>query len=153
MTTISAEGLALIKRFEGLRLEAYLCPAGKWTLGYGHTGGVSEGMKITEEQAEELLKKDLAHFEKGVAAMLDGQFVANENEFSALVSLAFNIGLDALKGSSVMTFLRIHGDRKLAARAFLLWNKATVNGKKVTVPGLTRRREAERALFLKPVAP
>jgi lysozyme len=140
---INAKGLELIKSFEGLRLEAYKCPANVWTVGYGSTGPhVKPGLVITPGEAERLLMNDLSRFEAGVAAMVTGA-PTSEDEFAALVALSFNIGLNALARSTV---LRRHkqGNKVGAANAFLMWNKA---GGRV-LPGLVRRREAERELYL-----
>ncbi|MEM8986465.1 MAG: lysozyme [Pseudomonadota bacterium] len=146
------EGVNLIKTFEGLELEAYEDIAGILTIGYGHTSvagppRVEEGMRIDEPEAEAILRKDLKKFERGVeqAVKVD----VNPNEFSALVSFAFNVGLGALKSSTALKRLN-KGERLGAADALMWWNKATVNGRKQEVAGLTRRRAAERALFLKP---
>lgn len=84
-------GLSLIKQFEGCRLTAYKCPAGVWTIGYGHTAGVKQGQKITQEQADGLLTEDLQKYEKKVDKY-DGRYWWNQNEFDALVSFAFNVG-------------------------------------------------------------
>lgn len=139
---IGAEGLALIKSFEGQRLTAYKCPAGVWTIGYGSTGShVRPGMTISEAEAEALLRQDLARFENTVAAAVPK---ATQNQFDAMVSLAFNIGTAAFAQSTVARRAKA-GDHKGAATAFALWNKA---GGKV-LPGLTRRRAAESALYLK----
>lgn len=140
--SINREGLELVKQFEGCKLKAYVCPAGILTIGYGSTGKhVKPGMVITQDQAEELLRSDLRRFEDAVAAAAPK---ATDNQFSAMVSLAFNIGIGALQRSTV---LRRHlaGDHAGAADAFLMWNKA---GGKV-LAGLTRRREAEAALYRK----
>ncbi len=139
---INKEGLELIKSFEGLRLKSYRCSANVITIGWGSTGPhVKEGMTITKDQAEELLRSDLRRFEDAVAAAAPK---ATDNQFSAMVSLAFNIGIGALQRSTV---LRRHlaGDHAGAADAFLMWNKA---GGRV-LAGLTRRREAEAALYRK----
>jgi GH24 family phage-related lysozyme (muramidase) len=148
---VSAEGRALIQQFEGLSLTAYVCPAGKWTIGYGHTDGVQPGDKITKAHADALLKADLVAFGSGVADAL-GACEASQHEFDAMVSLAFNVGLTGFRGSTV---LRLHrqDDQQSAARAFGMWNKAKVNGKLQEVPGLTRRRAAETAFYLTPDAP
>ncbi len=137
---IGPKGLALIKRFEGLRLKAYRCPADVPTIGYGSTGPhVRMGMAITEEEAEKLLQDDLRRFETGVAEM-GGEMTPGQ--FSALVALSFNVGLAALSNS---TLLRKHlsGDHQGAADQFLRWNRA---GGRV-LPGLVTRRAAEAALF------
>lgn len=139
---INAEGLDLIKEFEGLRLKAYLCPANVWTIGYGSTGAhVKPGMVITEAEAERLLREDLARFERAVAKACP---VATDNQFAAIVSLAFNVGEAAIAKS---TLVRKHtaGDYAGAALEFPRWNKA---GGKV-LAGLTRRRGREQALYRK----
>lgn len=148
---VSTQGRALIASFEGLRLDAYQCPAGAWTIGYGHTGNVKPGDRITAAEADAILAGDLQSFEHMVSAELAG-VETNQSEFDALVSLAFNIGIGGFRQSTV---LRLHkaDDRAGAARAFSMWNKATVNGKLVELPGLTRRRAEEAALYLKPIMP
>lgn len=145
---INEKGVALIIEFEGFRSEAYLCPAGVWTIGYGSTKGVKQGDRITMYDAKERLKRELAEYEQGVLSALTVQ--PNENEFSACVVLAYNIGVAGFKNSSVVK-AHNRGDKEAAARAFNLWNKATVGGVKKTLPGLTRRRMAEANLYLTPV--
>lgn len=138
---ISSRGLGLIKQFEGLKLTAYRCPAGVPTVGYGHTGpDVKMGMTITEPQADALLRQDVAKFERGVEKLAPK---TTQGQFDALVSFAFNLGLKALEGS---TLLRLHkaGDYQAAAPQFLRWNRA---GGRI-LPGLTRRRAQERGLYL-----
>jgi lysozyme len=145
---INDAGLALVKSFEGLRLEAYRCPAGVLTIGYGSTGPhVREGMTITPGEAERYLMLDLRRFETGVEDLV-GE--ATDNQFSAMVSLAYNIGfgdpdrdIPGFKGSTV---LKRHLLKNYvgAGNAFLMWKKA--NGR--VLPGLIRRREAERKLYL-----
>lgn len=140
---VNHAGIALIKRFEGLSLRSYKCPAGIWTQGFGHTGpDVEPGEVINEREAEQLLKGDLLQFEHGVEVALDGAPVT-ENEFSAMVSLAFNIGLANFKKSSVLRFHK-QGKKILAANAFLFWIKA--KGKPLN--GLIKRRNAERSLYV-----
>lgn len=137
---IGPRALALIKSSEGLRLKAYRCPAGIATIGYGSTGPhVAMGMTITEPEAETLLREDLERFEKGVAAVA-GEMTPGQ--FGSMVSLAFNIGLGAFGGSSVLRKHRA-GDFAGAADAFRLWNKG---GGRV-LPGLVKRRAAEAALY------
>lgn len=140
---INDAGLALVKQFEGMRLEAYRCPAGILTIGYGSTGPhVREGMTITPGEAERYLMLDLRRFETGVEAMTD-MVPTNDNQFSAMVALAFNIGLGAFAGSTV---LKRHKAKNYAGagNAFLLWVKAGGT----TLKGLIKRREAERKLYL-----
>ena len=139
---ISNEGINLIKQFEGCVLSAYKCPAGFWTIGYGHTKNVKQGMKITKEQATNLLKDDLKTYENYVNKYVKVKL--NQNQFDALVSFAFNCGGGALKSSTLLKKLN-KGDYEGAANELLRWNKA--NGK--VLAGLTRRRKAEKALFLK----
>ena len=139
---INEEGLKLLKKFEGCKLKTYRCVAGVLTIGYGHTGkDVTEGMTITKKEAEDLLVKDLERFEAGVKDLV--KVSISENQFSALVSFAYNIGLNALSGSTLMKKLNA-GDVMGAADQFERWNKA--GGKEVQ--GLTNRRLAERDLFL-----
>lgn len=147
---INPEGLALIKEQEGLRLAAYQDQAGIWTIGYGHTGkDVWPGLSISQAQADELLARDIARTEDAVTAAVSDLDGVGRNEFSAMVSLAFNIGIPAFRGSSVLRLYRAR-DEAAAARAFMLWVKVTGSaGKKIVSKGLTRRRAAEMALFLK----
>ncbi|OHX10516.1 muraminidase [Chromobacterium sphagni] len=137
----NAQGLVLIKQFEGLRLTAYQDVVGVWTIGYGHTGtDVRAGLTITNDQAEQLLRQDLARFESGI-----GRLVAvplNGNQFSALVSFSYNLGLANLQGSTLLRKLNA-GDYAGAAGQFPRWNRA--GGQ--MLPGLTRRRLAEQSLF------
>jgi lysozyme len=149
MMKVSPAGRDLIAEFEGLRLEAYLCPAGVWTIGYGHTKGVKPGDRLdSPTHAKVLLDEDLAAWAADVEQAIGGANTS-QHEFDAMVSLAFNVGVAGFKGSTV---LRLHkaGDKTGAARAFGMWNKATVKGQLVEMPGLTRRRAAESALYLTP---
>ena len=137
----------LIKGFEGLRLKAYQDSVGVWTIGYGHTAmsgppAPKAGMIISSEEAEAILKDDVTDFAKGVAAVI--KVPVTDNEFGAIVSFAFNVGLGNLKASTLLKKLNA-GDKAGAANEFAKWNKA--GGKVLT--GLTRRRAAEKALFLK----
>ena len=144
--TINAAGLAIIETSEGLVLTATQDPTGVWTIGYGHTIGVVQGQQITVDQANALLAQDLAVFESGVGAVAVNP---TSNQFSAMVSLAYNIGMGGFNGSTV---LRDHnaGNFAGAADAFLMWDKAHVDGQLVVLPGLDVRRAAERALYLTP---
>lgn len=139
---ISKKGLDLIKQFEGLELKAYKDSVGVVTIGYGSTGPhVSMGMVINQEQAESLLKQDVSRFEKGVSEIV--KVPLNQNQFDALVSFSFNLGLGNLKSSTLLKKLNAK-DYQGAADEILRWNRA---GGKV-LAGLTRRRIAERDLFL-----
>lgn len=141
---LNSAGMAMLKRHEGCRLEAYLCPAGVLTIGYGHTGDVAPGHRITQHQADVLLAYDVERFEGGVAGLFLG-VPLSDNEFSALVCLAFNIGLAAL-GRSTLRRRLLAGDREAAAAQFGRWSRA--GGKRL--PGLVKRRAEERELFLTP---
>lgn len=134
-------GIDLIKKFEGCKLGAYKCPAGVWTIGYGHTEGVYQDQKITQEQADSMLKSDLEKYEKQVRQLLEVPVTANQ--ISALVSFAYNVGVGNLQKSNLLARLN-SCDYLGCADQFPRWNKA---GGKV-LDGLTKRREAERALFL-----
>lgn len=138
---ISQDGLNLIKEFEGFRADAYLCPAGVWTIGYGHTGGVAEWQSVTKQEAEEYLKSDVAFAEDVINEYVEVELT--QHQFDALVCFVFNIGANAFRESTLLRLLN-QGDSEGAAEQFLRWNKA---GGKV-LAGLTRRREAERELFL-----
>jgi len=148
---ISASGLDLIKSFEGYhralqdgRCIAYRCPAGVWTLGWGATDGVKEGMIWTRDEAEAALRRELAKFEAGVIRLTTVPL--NQNQFDALVSFTYNVGLGAFEKSTLRRKLNA-GDLRGAASAFKLWNKG---GGRV-LPGLVNRRAREATLFLTPV--
>ncbi len=147
---ISEVGIALIKRWEGLELESYQDIAGVWTIGYGHTETAGPNQKISEREAEELLKRDLEPRERAVSDLTSVSL--NQNEFDALVSFVYNVGAGAYRNSTARKRLN-RGDRVGAAEALTWFNKATVGGVLREVTGLTRRRAAERALFLTPVNP
>ena len=134
--------IPLIKEFEGCKLKAYKCPAGIWTIGYGHTDRVKEGDEITQDQADKLLASDIDLFTSGVKRLVHSDL--NPNQYGALVSFAFNLGLGNLRSSTLLKLVNA-GDFVGAGEQFLRWNKA--NGK--VLPGLTRRREAEKELFLR----
>lgn len=138
----SKKGLALIKKYEGCRLEAYKDAVGVLTIGYGHTGDIKKSQKITEEEAEELLKKDVEKFETLVNLLILNKYKFNQNEFDALVSFTYNLG-----GGNLQK-LTANGKRNKGqiADAIPLYNKA---GGKV-LSGLTKRRKEEQKLFLTP---
>jgi len=141
---MSPRGVALLRKFEGFRSKAYQDIVGVWTIGYGFTDRVRPGDTITDVDAGIRLQRELRAYEAAVWNSTGGN--VNQNQFDAMVSLAWNIGIDGFKRSTV---LRAHnrGDHEAAARAFALWNKA---GGKV-IPGLTRRRAAEAEYYLDPV--
>jgi lysozyme len=137
---IGDKGLALIKQSEGLRLDAYRDGGGVWTIGYGSTRGVTPGMVITPGEAERRLMDDLTRHD--ISPLLDGARTA-QNQFDAMTSLAFNIGLSRFGNSTVLKRHKL-GNYQAAGNAFLLWRFD--NGK--PVKGLLNRREAERMLYL-----
>ena len=163
------QAVELIKAFEGIpdgdtstvNLDAYLCPAGIWTIGWGHAlvdnGAQLKGAEnlararalypggITRSQAELLLRADLVSRAASVASQC--KVALDDNQFAALIALVFNIGGGNLAESTLMRLLNA-GDRAGAAKQFLAWDKARVNGVLQPLAGLTRRRRAERALFL-----
>ena len=141
---ISQHGISLLKEFEGLKLTAYPDPATNgepFTIGYGSTEGVYEGMTITEDEAEARLHKDVARFEDCVNGAL--QVSVTQGQFDALVSFAFNLGCANLRKSTLMRKLN-SGDAGGAAAEFAVWNRAAGR----IMAGLSRRRAAERDLFL-----
>ena len=139
--------LAFVKGWEGFEADAYQDVAGVWTIGYGHTGEFAEpGMAISEATASSLLASEVADFAEQVLGALGGAATTQE-EFEAFVSLAYNIGGAAFARSTALK-RHIAGDHEGAAEAIEWWNKATVNGRKQPFLGLTRRRAAERALYL-----
>lgn len=144
---ISSHGVDLIRRFEGLRTKAYKAHFSEkyWTIGYGHYGpDVHEGDICTEAYATRLLENDLKSFCKKVeSALTADEIEVNQNMFDALISFAYNVGVNALLSSTLWQKLK-HHDYEVAAQQFLRWNKC--NG--FELPGLTRRREAESKLFL-----
>jgi lysozyme len=143
---ISPDGLAQLKQFEGCRLKAYQDIVGIWTIGYGFTDGIHEGMIITQAQAENMLLDRLVPYEQAVQDACT--VTPTQAQFDACVCLAWNIGISAFQKSSVLKFHN-QGKFKEAANAFGLWNKA---GGKV-VAGLVRRRSAESALYLEDYGP
>ena len=171
MRKINQAGIDLIKSFEGIKdgdkltpnYDAYLCPADYWTIGYGHVvkiGGemlkgkdnaakarIAYPRGLTLAECETLLADDLARYAQAVESLV--KVKTTDNQFAALVSFAYNCGINAFAGSTLLDVLN-KGYYESAANQFLVWNKATVNGKKVVLNGLTRRRKAEKDLFLKP---
>ena len=136
----SHKGIALIKEFEGLRLKAYKCPGGVWTIGYGHTAGVQPGMVISEAQAEEYLKADLIAFDKylnGLGLALD------QNQFDALISFIYNVGTGNFSSSTLLRKVKANPLDNSIMDEFLRW----VYSKGRVLPGLQRRRLAEMKLY------
>lgn len=133
-------GLALIRQAEGLRLAAYRCPAGIWTVGYGHTHSAWPGRRISAAEADRLLAEDLFAVERDLAPLL--RVAVSDTQWSALVSFAFNVGIGALARSTLLS--RVNARDFAAVPAELMrWTK----GGGRTLPGLERRRAAEAALW------
>lgn len=135
----SKNGIDLIKRFEGCVLSAYKCPAGVWTIGYGHTTGVKPGLTITQAEADSYLRYDLERYEMFVG--YNAPKTINQNQFDALVSFAYNCGVANLK-----TLVKNRNLEQIG-KAILLYNKA--RGK--VLNGLVKRRQAEHDLFFKAI--
>jgi len=140
---ISAAGIELLKQFEGCRLTAYQDSVGVWTIGFGTTAGVKEGQTISQVKAEEYLRFDLAIFEKAVTESL--KVPVNQNQFDALVSFTYNVGVSAFRSSTLLNLINEKTDKKVVAAEFSKWVKAGNQ----TLPGLVSRRKAESELFLK----
>jgi lysozyme len=137
---ISQEGISLIKKFEGCELEAYKCAAGVWTIGYGHTKDVKEGDSILKEDAESMLMHELQEYcnDVDIAVKVD----LKQNEFDALVSWTYNLGLTNLNSSTMLRVLN-EGKHDEVPAQIKRWNKASGQVKQ----GLVRRREAEALMF------
>lgn len=136
----SDNGIELIKRFEGLRLKAYLCPAGKPTIGYGHTKDVKLGDVITEEEAEQLLREDLIAVENEINKH---NLNLNQNQFDALVSFVYNVGIGNFRSSTLLKKIKANPNDESIANEFKRWVYS--NGKRL--PGLVKRREEEAELY------
>ena len=143
---VSDKGIELIKRFEGCRLKAYPDPATgaePWTIGWGHTKGVKQGDTCTQEQADAWLREEATEYSIQVLKLVKGR--VTQNQLDALTSFAYNVGIGALAKSTLLRLLN-EGKTQEAAEQFSRWNKAA--GK--VMAGLSKRREAERRLFLEP---
>lgn len=131
---------AVIKAEEGLQLVAYKCPAGVWTAGWGHTAGVTRGMKVSVSKAEQWLHEDVSSFEQDVRRLV--RVPLSQGQFDGLVSFVFNVGAVNFADSTLLRHLNA-GDYAGAAEEFGKW----VYGGGRALPGLVRRRKKERALF------
>lgn len=139
---ISENGIELIKNFEGYKEKAYKCPAGVWTIGYGHTQGVREGDSCTQAQAKDFLLSDLKTIERVINANVKQKIT--QNQFDALCSFTYNVGISAFAHSTLLKFLN-QRNYFLAADQFDRW--VFINGK--VSNGLKNRRTKEKELFLK----
>ena len=144
-------GKKIVMDSEGLKLKPYLCPAGIPTIGWGATYGpdmnrvTMDDDSISPGVANSMFERDMRHFSDRVRNLIN--VTVTDNQFSALVSLSFNIGAGAFKRSTLLRNLNA-GDTQAAADQFRVWRKGTVGGIKVVLPGLVKRRALERALFL-----
>lgn len=149
---ISEKGIHHIKNYEGFRAKPYLCPAGYWTVGYGERISLAQVAQynlkpMTEVEATQRLLKLADKFAAGVLSLV--KVPLTQGQLDALASFAFNLGLEALKSSTLLRQLNAGTDKFLVANQFKRWNKAVVKGKgMIELPGLSKRREAERLLFL-----
>lgn len=144
LNQIGEKGLNLIKEFEGLRLVAYKCPAGVWTIGYGHTYNVKEGDIITEAQATEFLMEDISNAVDIVAgSTMDVELT--QNQFDALVSFTYNVGVKNFSDSTLLRKVKLNPNDPTITNEFKKWIYA---GKEV-LSGLVRRRKAESELYFK----
>lgn len=141
---LSKKGENLIKRYEGLRLNAYICPAGVPSIGYGHTKNVRIGDVITEEQANQFFVEDALEVSNLVYRLLKKK--PTQGQFDAMVSLAYNIGIHNFEFSKVLEFFNL-GDIEGAANNFQWWRRVGGHDGKI-VEGLVERRQAEKELFL-----
>ena len=132
--------ILLIKSFEQLRLNSYLCPAGVWTIGYGHTDGVNQGMLITEKTADGFLKQDIRNAEHCINQM---DVDLTQEQFDALVSFVFNVGVQAFNTSTLKKKILKNPNGPSIADEFRRWVYA---GNKM-LPGLIKRREQEIKLY------
>lgn len=143
---VNEAGRALVREYEGFRAEAYLCPAGVWTIGYGHTAGVKRGDRVTQEQAEALLTRDLSL----AAAVVERLITAplSDNQLAALASFVFNLGHGALAASTLRKRLNA-GDYASVPEELAKWvmAKDPATGLRRRLPGLVKRRAAEAALW------
>ena len=139
--------LELIKKYEGCKLKAYKCPAGVWTIGYGHTYNVKKNDVITQEQADAFLKEEVLRL---VNFLNSFKLRLNPNQMKALVSFIYNIGQGAFLHSTLFKYLRVDNYDNRIYNEFLRWTKATVNGEKVDLPGLIKRRKEEADLYNTP---
>ncbi|MBQ0113427.1 MAG: lysozyme [Bacteroidales bacterium] len=138
--TINSKGIALIKSFESCKLKAYRCPAGVWTIGYGHTKGVKEGMVISQEDAEKFFDEDIKDFEKQLNSL---QLAINQNQYDALMSFIYNVGVARLAKSTLLKKVKANpGDASIRQE----FNKWVYSGAH-KLPGLQRRRAAEADLY------
>jgi len=141
----SERGKDFIKSFESCKLSAYKCSAGIPTIGYGHTKGVTMGMTITQDEAEEMFDKDVSQFDLNLSKIVTKPL--KQNQWDALISFSFNLGTGSLLNSTLFKKLKADPEDPTIPDEFLKWDKARVNGELVALKGLTRRRVAEAMIY------
>ena len=141
---VSKTMIDALKGFEGFRETAYRCPAGVWTIGYGHVDGVSRGDRVTREEAERLLRRELAKYEAFVERL---GVTTQQHKFDALVDFSFNLGCEALRSSTLLKKIRACRPDAEVRAEFMKWVYATVGGRKRKLEGLVRRRKWEADRF------
>lgn len=144
MYRLTENGRKLIIHYEDKRNKAYLCPAGKWTIGIGHTNNVKEGDIATEEQIEQYFYNDIVTFEGQIN---DLHLKITQPQFDALVSLVFNIGIGNFKSSTLYKKIKLYSNDPEIRYQFSRWNKGMVNGVLKELPGLTKRRASEAEMY------
>jgi len=148
--TMSERGLKWLKSFEGCSLTAYKCPAGVWTIGYGHTAGVISGMKISPADADRLFAQDVKNIAERYVNALPDKIKLSQNQFDALCFLVFNIGPQSIAPGTTIRNALLAGDYEKAAQGFMLWCKVRdkKTGQLVYHKGLCDRRKKESTYFL-----
>lgn len=144
MYRLTENGRKLIQHYEGKYNKAYLCPAGIWTIGIGHTLNVKEGDIATEEQIERFFYDDIVKFEGQIN---DLHLKITQNQFDALVSFIFNLGIGNFKSSTLYKKIKVYSNDPEIRYQFSRWNKGMVNGSLVELPGLTKRRASEAEMY------
>lgn len=146
----SRKAIEHIKESEGCRLATYKCPSGKWTVGYGHTGAdVTPELRISQARADALLAEDVARLEAELQRWMkiDGVGTLRQGQYDALVSFAFNVGMSALRGSTLWRKLKADAEDASIVTEFGRWVYGTRNGRKVVLPGLVQRRAREVKMY------
>lgn len=144
---VSQQGIQLIKESEGLRLQAYRCPAGKWTIGYGHTKKARAGMVITADKAEQLLQEDIRDIE---GTLNNSGLILTQNQFDAFANFIFNFGASKFLSSTFYRYARTSSNDPRIPAELRRWIHAKdEDGNTSVLPGLVKRREKEITLYLK----
>ena len=140
---ISETLLDAVKGFEGLRLEAYRCPSGVWTVGYGHTQGVTKGMKVNEGWAERMLVQDLKSAARDIERLGICEMLCRQGQADAVIDFVFNMGITKLRQSTLLKCIQQGASDEKVCGELKRWIYGTQNGRKIRLPGLVARREWE----------